>query len=78
MTLTNQINDELEQKAWVTNPRGSTDAKSENFQGDITLTVHISQVICMDCDREMRLLEGTDIRKYNFFELEVKIEVIEQ
>jgi len=50
----------------------------ENFQGDITLTVHISQVICMDCDREMRLLEGTDIRKYNFFELEVKIEVIEQ
>jgi hypothetical protein len=35
MTLTNQINDELEQKAWVTNPRGSTDAKSENFQGDI-------------------------------------------
>ena len=35
MTLTNQINDELEQKAWLTNPRGSTDAKSENFQGDI-------------------------------------------
>ena len=50
----------------------------ENLQGDIKLTVHIPQVVCMDYDREIRLLEGTDIRKCCICELEVKIEVIEQ
>ena len=50
----------------------------ENYQGDITLTVHIPQVVCMDCHREMRLLEGTNIRVCSVCELEVKIEVIEQ
>jgi len=50
----------------------------ETNSGGITMTVHIPQIICMDCHLEMRLLEGTDIRVCGICELEVKIEVIEQ
>ena len=50
----------------------------ENYRGEITMNVHIPQIICMDCHREMQLLEGTDIRKCGICELEIKIEVIEQ
>lgn len=42
------------------------------------MNVHIPEIICMDCHREMRLLEGTNIRICSNCELEVTIEVIEQ
>jgi len=41
------------------------------------MNVHIPTIICMNCHREMQLLEGSNIRKCGYCELEVHIEVTE-
>lgn len=40
--------------------------------------MHIPQVICMDCRKDMTLIEGTKKRICGWCDLEVEVEVIEQ
>ena len=41
------------------------------------MTIHIPHVVCMDCHRDMTLLEGTTTRICPLCEREIKIEVVD-
>lgn len=49
-----------------------------NKRGDDSMNIHIPQVICLDCKKEMTSVEGTSRRICGWCNKEVTIEVIEE